>query len=202
MLSIGNNQKLNKKIAVFNTLCKKTCPGRTSYCERVCYAQKSERQYPDARAMRTRNTKAITGSNFVRDMIKEIQSHKKLYAIRVFESGDYNSQQAIDNWFEIARAFPQLVFLSYTKSFMYDFSQKPDNFSILFSIDATTTLKLPNYTWNRFAYTVADLEAIPSGYVHTCNKMSATGTVDKHYCGTTCFKCWHNAIKNIYFLEH
>lgn len=206
LLSIGNNQKLDKSIAVFNLPLGITCPGHTAFCEKVCYAKKAERIYKGARDMRARNLIAAKRPDFKAVMIAELKQLKNVKLLRHCEAGDFFDQTYLDNWFDIAREFPGITFLAYTKSFMLDFKNKPDNFQIIFSVDKTTTLKVPVTGWARFAYTVSKGEAVPVMYKHTCNKkIKQNGKVvemDKHYCGAACRKCWNKGISHIFFSQH
>ena len=203
LLSIGNNQKLDKSIAVFNLPSGITCPGHTAFCEKVCYAKKSERIYKGARDMRARNLIAAKRPDFKAVMIAELKQLKNVKMLRHCEAGDFFDQTYLDNWFDIAREFPNIRFLAYTKSFMLDFSKQPDNFSILLSLDSTTTLTPPKLKKMRFDYTIAKGEAlVKQGYKYTCNQITKNGKLDKHYCGRSCLRCWHNAIDKIYFAQH
>ncbi len=200
-LSIGNNRTLGKSIGIFNLPQGMTCPGKTDLCRSICYACKAERCYFHARSMRVRNLSYIRNqgvSSFIPAMIEEIKkSHVTM--VRIHESGDFYNQEYLDAWVTIVKACHKVKFLSYTKSFMYDWSvaiQLP-NWSIIWSIDKTTKLPIP--TQSTTAYLRTTQELAPSGAV-TCQH-----TADKHYCGTQCHICWNahtGSDKRIYLDQH
>jgi hypothetical protein len=195
LLSIGNNRKLSKDIAVFNLPCGTTCPGKTAVCRKICYAAKAERMYKAAAAMRQRNLAASREPTFVVEMIAELDycvTHKGLSKVRIHESGDAYSQEYLNKWFEICREEPEITFLMYTKSFHLSWVDKPDNLMVYWSIDSSTTEPVPA---GPTATIVLKGERPPKGAV-TCVHAN-----DSHYCGSECTTCWLGK-QNIYFDQH
>ena len=192
MLSIGMNRKLGKKIGVLNLPAGTTCPGKTELCSKVCYAAKAERIYKSAAASRQRNLAASKQADFADKMVAEIAEHK-LARVRLHESGDVYNQGYLEKLFEICNRCPSTEFLAYTKSYHLDWTNKPANLRVLWSVDKTTKAPLPV---GDQAYTVARGDTPPAGYV-TCSP----GT-PKNYCGVSCNKCWLPTDGNIYFLQH
>ena len=201
LLSIGNNQKLGKNIGIFNLPQGITCPGKTALCQKICYACKAERCYKSARNMRLRNLMYINDygtEKFTEDMIEEIKK-SRVTMVRIHESGDFFFQGYLDAWVNIVKACSEVKFLSYTKSFMLNWQEaaKQPNWSILWSIDNTTTLPVPFLGPTCYLRTPTD--PIPLKGV-TCQHTSS-----KHYCGTECHICWnahcHPAIK-VYLDQH
>jgi hypothetical protein len=78
-------------------------------------------------------------------MVKEISKINR-DTIRIHESGDFYNKYYLDKWFAIMRHFPDKTFLAYSKSVL-DFSNKPDNFILFFSVDRTTNGNL--FEWYR-----------------------------------------------------
>jgi hypothetical protein len=82
-------------------------------------------------------------SKFV-DIIKAALSLETLTTdirvVRIHESGDFFSQDYLDAWIKISKAFPDVMFYTYTKSYMLDFNKalKLPNLNIRYSIDPTT----------------------------------------------------------------
>lgn len=137
-VSFGN-KKLPKGTVIFNIPAVTTCPFRTPLCERSCYALKAERLYPQVLPARQHNLDIVQKGQFKQAMKRAIVKHyKKIKTIRVHESGDFFKQSYLNDWYELARMFPEFTFYAYTKSFYLDFSNKPDNFVLIASFDETT----------------------------------------------------------------
>lgn len=197
LLSIGQNSKLGKKIGVFNLPQGTTCPGATELCKKICYAAKAQRIYKAAAAKRQRNFHASMLDSFAQDMIAEIRD-AKLSLVRIHESGDFYNQPYLNAWIEIMKALPGVRFLAYTKSFTLNFSAAPQNLSLLWSTDATTT---EEPAAGPRAHILQKGEAVPAGYF-TCQP----GNMKEHYCGTRCKICWNakanGRIPGVYFPQH
>ena len=198
MLSIGMNRKLGKKIAVFNLPARKTCPGRTPYCNTVCYATKAERCYPSAKASRENNYKASKKKDFVDKITTEILK-SKVKMMRWHESGDCYNQDYLNKIIEICNRCPDVKFLMYTK--MYDrleWHNKPSNLVLYASLDPTSFSKMDSV--NKCIFNISTIvdkeEDAPKGdNWYICKPMKDT----KHhnYCGEDCLVCWngsHNAV--------
>ena len=135
-LQLGN-RKLPKTTAIWNLPSGITCPGKTTWCNKNCYAKKAEKLYPQVLPFRNNNLKLAKSNKFYETIKAEIQclvDNKKINTIRVHESGDFFNQDYLDVWFLLAYDFPQLTFYAYTKSWMLDFhSIKPNNFILFYS---------------------------------------------------------------------
>lgn len=139
----------NSKLAdtfIWNIAPVDTCPGRTPLCEKYCYARKAYRLYTNTRKAWDTNTEYARSGEFfvlVREYLeRELASKRKTSRFKYFrihESGDFFSQAYLDDWIEIARAFPGLQFLAYTKSAWLDFTERPANFTVYFSAWSDTT---------------------------------------------------------------
>ena len=198
MLSIGQNTKLDKKIAIFNLPSHSTCPWRTALCDKICYAQKAERMYKAAKAKRIRNLKFSGLHSFVPNMIKELKE-SGVTKCRIHESGDFYNPEYVDKWVDIATACPEIKFLAFTKSFLLDFSKMPSNVVIGWSVDDTTTLNVPK---GRFqAYLCAKGNTPPKDY-YKCSKVDSKNG-HTHYCGsaTGCNWCWEGK-GNVVWPQH
>lgn len=190
LLSIGSNRKLGKKIGVFNLPHGVTCPSSTVFCKKVCYAAKAAR-YPAVMKKRAINYACTKQSTFVDDLIKEIQD-EKLDKVRIHESGDVYDQAYLDALIRVAWECTDVKFLMYTKSWHLDWSTKPANMVVYWSIDKTTVGIPPK---GLVAMTVAKGDAVPIGLI-TC-----PDTMDKNYCGSQCLICW-NGLEHVYFNQH
>ena len=201
LLSVGNNQKLDKNIPVFNLPQGKTCPGATALCRKICYAAKAERMYPQAAAMRARNLIASKEPSFVARMTEEIGyliEHRSLKLLRLHESGDFYNQDYLDRWIEIAMEEPEVTFLAYTKSFHLNFNVVPANMRIYASIDPTTKTTQASLRMMTKFPTAVILE---KGSIAPRKTLTCTKSHDHHYCGHDCFTCWIGK-RNVFFPQH
>lgn len=121
-----------------------TCPGATSACESVCYAGKLEKIYKGVRDVLTGNLAllreagapggevgrvgmaahlAVMVSEFVADCDKMDAKRAKRdlppvsRAFRIHWDGDFFSVDYADAWARVMRAFPEVSFWVYTRSF-------------------------------------------------------------------------------------
>lgn len=196
LLSIGCNRKLGKKIGIFNLPAQKTCPGMTKYCAKVCYAMKAERCYKSAREKRIKNWDSSKSDNFVQSILSEIKKHK-LIRVRIHESGDFYSQEYLDKWTEICTQCPDVTFLAYTKTFnLFDFSEKPDNMVIYYSLDSTSP-EQPRDNKNQTCMIFEKKKDIPKGY-YKCPPVSKN---HHNYCGESCNVCWKGK-KKVAWTKH
>lgn len=132
--------KKNKKltdIANF-TLCHLACMFASLFCAKFCYAKRGQMAYN--MTVMGYTLRYILAKfhpvEFKQLVIDSIQAnYDKFKIMRVHVAGDFFSQEYMDLWFEIARKYPEKKFMSYTKAFNFDFSNKPENYFILFSGD-------------------------------------------------------------------
>jgi len=129
-LSPGNSRM---KIPTFSIPAVKTCKGRTKSCEKYCYARKAEVCWKNVLPSRTRNLKETKKFGFVKGMITKVVNTTSRY-IRIHESGDFYSQRYLNKWFEICESSPSRNFLAYTQMYDLDWSNKPDNMIVYWSI--------------------------------------------------------------------
>ena len=101
----------------------------------------------NVQAPRKLNFKNSKKKNFVENAKNDLMKIKNSF-IRIHDSGDFYSQAYLNNWIEIAGAFPKKTFYAYTKSIHLDFSRLPKNFKIVQSfgglLDAEIDLKKPH----------------------------------------------------------
>lgn len=140
-------QKNNDKIQgafIFNLPTRVTCPGSTKCCRDICYARCQERFYHHVVPQYRASMYEVAQSSKFKDVIiaaltLELQG-SKIRALRIHESGDFFSQDYLDAWVAIIRAFPSISFWAYTKSYMLDFKEalKLKNLNLRYSVDPTT----------------------------------------------------------------
>ena len=130
------NRKLPRTTGIWNLPSGITCPNSTDECRKHCYAKKAERMYPQTLPFRHINLKLSQFSDiFIETIADEIHRKKRCYAIRIHESGDFWSQSYLNDWIDLAKMFPDIVFYAYTKSYHLDFSKRPKNMLVLLSDD-------------------------------------------------------------------
>jgi hypothetical protein len=187
ILSHGN-RKLPRRIAIFNLPRLETCPWATDYCKEICYARKAERSiFYRCLPQRKRNYQLSLREDFADIMIAELSKIRKK-KIRIHESGDFYSQEYLDKWIKIINHFPERTFVAYTKS-MLDFSKKPDNFILLFSMDKSTPKDREEwYRNNPYKNALAFIDNEKANCPGSCK---------------ICQRCYYKeTVKDIYFHKH
>lgn len=167
----------------------KSC-GNCKYCREKCYAIKSYRQYPAVR-------KAWDGNYnlYKRDPegyftgIAEYLLNSMPEFFRFHVSGDIPDQEYLDSIKELSRAFPDVKFLVFTKMFDFNYSNTPENLSIVFSMFPGMKKPTKNFP---IAYAINEGDIIPD------NSINCPGNCE------TCGVCWNlkHIDKNVYFHMH
>lgn len=202
-LSTGNKKLVSDKdvkFLIWNLPAVITCPYRTAACEKACYARTAEKVYPEVLPSRMRNLAASKEADFVDKMVETIHAYanRKAYKaakeirFRIHESGDFYNKKYAMAWLEIARRcadIPNLVFLAYTKSFIYfDGVTLPSNFQLLASIwNDTKRNQLDIVMRNGWRiYT-----AIPDRYIETAKEYGFVECTCEN-CNNCKTDCYHN----------
>jgi len=148
----------NKKVSALqlNLLPGYSCPGSTKMCRAKGYCHKVE--YENVLQAFKENTETARNNEvFKRLFISALVEYSKNGGkwFRFHSYGDIFSQYYLDSIFELAGLFSEVKFLAHTKSYWLDYSQKPDNFSVYFSIfpDSKEEIESCN-NWN-FPYSLA-----------------------------------------------
>ena len=202
---LGRNE--NEYFLIWNLPAVTTCPYRTSQCEKLCYAKKAERIYPQVLPCRERNFIESQKTSFSYDMIQSIKAMinkpknkgKQAY-FRIHESGDFYNQEYVNKWIYIASQIPEVQFMAYTKSvkyFEHIMDTIPKNMVIRFSLWEDTDpkskkladkLQLPIYT---------------AFEKHELDNIVLTTAYLKCECDcTVCKKCYSNECKKIAVAIH
>jgi hypothetical protein len=169
----------NKKmtIPIFSIPALKTCPGSTALCRKYCYAKKAEELFPNVRSKRTRNLALTKTPAFVDAIVSELSNNPFMPYVRIHESGDFYNQAYLDKWFEVCRRMPEKTFLAFTKAFNLDYSKKPKNLKLYYSVfpDSCNVPKtgkkaITTIHYKSFTGTNPDVgkAAHCSGYCDTC----------------------------------
>lgn len=111
-----------------------TCP-QAGKCAAICYARQGKYvimpRVVEAREFNVNFLRTHSMADFVSAVREDLRHLTKTF-IRVHDSGDFFSQDYLNAWYEIARAFPKKIFYAYTKSFHLDlWTARPENFRIV-----------------------------------------------------------------------
>jgi hypothetical protein len=105
-----------------------SCPGQTATCGKICYAGKLEKIYKGVRSVLTANFEALRNAGgidgmteLLAAMISEFNAeceHKNAEKkFRIHWDGDFFSRDYAQAWANVVRAFPEITFWVYTRSF-------------------------------------------------------------------------------------
>lgn len=144
------------------------CPGRSRYCESVCYACNGfyhMTNVKQALARRLELTKRPT--EFVQRMVEEIE-RRKVKTVRVHVAGDFYSLAYIQSWFRIIGQCPDTLFYAYTRSWnvprlwprLEELSASMSNF-VLWLSDDFTLPQPPTTPHTRIAYLSRSDDDVP-----------------------------------------
>jgi hypothetical protein len=103
-------------------------------CKAVCYAKQGRYRMPNVANARIRALQHALSETFVDDMVDTLsaKSKRKYNVVRVHDSGDFLSQNNLEDWYKIASRLPNLTFYAYTKRLDLDlWTNKPDNFKMV-----------------------------------------------------------------------
>lgn len=165
-----SNGNLRMKIPTFSLPAVLTCDGSTSLCRKYCYAKKAEYKL-NPRRSRRQNLIDSNNKLFTFDMSGLIKRKKSKY-IRIHEAGDFYSQEYLRKWFIICRRIPDKKFLVYTQMYDLDWSEKPDNMIVYWSIWPDT-----------------DMSKVPKEGLRAYVEDDGTGKIPSYKNKLTCKQC-------------
>ncbi|MCK5016682.1 MAG: hypothetical protein KAS32_06355 [Candidatus Peribacteraceae bacterium] len=131
LVTFGNNKM--DGFAMFSLPAGKTCKGSTELCRKYCYALAPQKMFAAVMNKRDRNFQESKKSNFVKRVCTDLEGYNQKY-FRIHDSGDFYSQAYLNKWFEIAKLNPKIKFLAFTKNFKLDYSERPKNLKIIYSV--------------------------------------------------------------------
>jgi hypothetical protein len=103
-------------------------------CKATCYALKAWRQYPEVRKSWQGNSRtARTNPTMFFAAVREYLARKAPRFFRWHVAGDFLDQAYADEVASIAREFPTVKFLAFTKRHDLDFRFTPGNLVVVFS---------------------------------------------------------------------
>jgi hypothetical protein len=192
-ISTGNSKLQNTFI--FSMTPVATCPGATDECKRDCYAMKAYKQYPNVRTAWDYNTELAKSDHFTEAvalyLATELASKRKTSKFRHFrihESGDFFNQRYLDRWIAIAKMFPQIEFLAYTKSGWLDFSDCPANMVVRMSIWEDSNPRKVN-------------DELPRATMEGMEQRKGAFHCKPTYKCAECRFCWAST-KDVFFTKH
>jgi len=136
-----------------------SCPGATSFCEKICYAGKLEKIYKGVKNIIVSNFEQLLYADylegkvgmydllcemiteFVEDCDKRVAKGKPVtYDFRIHWDGDFFSRDYASAWAAVAMTFPDVNFWVYTRSFtdecfVVDILAGIDNMTVYLSAD-------------------------------------------------------------------
>lgn len=133
-----------------------SCPGQTSICGKVCYAGKLEKIYSGVKNVLMHNWELLKDadiltmetlihgmiSDFVAETDKIIsKGDVATYDFRIHWDGDFFSRDYATAWANVIKAFPNVTFWAYTRTFagnvnVIDILAGIDNLNLYLSADA------------------------------------------------------------------
>jgi hypothetical protein len=141
LLSIGNT-KLGG-VLNFSIPAQITCPGASQWCFIHCYCKKGAILWKPAKNLHGLNFTKSQGSEFVQDMLGELDK-KKCNLVRIHVAGDFYSPEYIQKWIKIVGKSDKKFFAT-TKSWRIPRLKEPlellrtlPNISLKASTDSTT----------------------------------------------------------------
>jgi hypothetical protein len=198
-LHIGyGNDKIDSTVGIFDLPAISTCPGAKA-CINYCYAIKTEwmgEGYPTARN-RFENWAETYKPTFVRDMVRRIKK-SKFKVFRAHDSGDFDRNDYIEMFAEIARRCPKTMFYAYTKSLNRHIDLTPlttlptHNFTIIYSeggkYDSKINKSTDNYATIVPISQLGNKKIIRKGE-YLCPELRASGKKTEKYCAYNCNYC-------------
>jgi len=191
-----------------------SCPGATKACSK-CYAMQKRHLWSPVQTLMANNWKLLKkfeqnnqGDQAASAILKQLRNGPGNF--RIFESGDFNSQWAVDMWAKVVRSRKDINFWAYTRSFHLNFTNltRNPNFVLWASTDKYNTNKARQFvrrfrkSGTKHAYGPwKHDEALPDNSTVcpvTNHKMDMTGACEK--CKLCVTKRRIN--KHIVFLEH
>ena len=127
-----------------------SCPGMTSVCENICYANKLEKLFPGFRNAMESNWAAVKDASYddlyealnsmIADFIADCEKWNVEKLFRIHHDGDFFSITYAKAWADVIRDNAEVTFWAYTRSFTNDVNVVPEfaelqNLSLYLSVD-------------------------------------------------------------------
>jgi hypothetical protein len=116
-----------------------SCPGMTSFCGKICYANKLEKIYSGVKRVMLDNFQQLVYADYlhgvdgmvallspmVKDFVRDSDKRGASLDFRIHWDGDFFSESYAQAWAEVVRYFPHVRFWVYTRSFTDDLNVLP-----------------------------------------------------------------------------
>ena len=181
------NSKMGRNIPSVSLVPIKDC-ANCGDCAEICYAQKYFRRYKDTRAAYERNSRIFRASPYdgTAQIAVWLDKRRKLPEyFRIHVAGDFLNQAHITAYIKLAKLYPMIKFLAFTKRHDLNFRNIPVNLKVIHSFGMGAKISL-RYSFN--AYIVKD-----------------TTNVNEFICGgdcSTCKECFEGNVRKIIFKLH
>ena len=114
MVISKGNQKLGV-IPSFSLPAMETCPGKTEFCDRYCYATKGRFAWKKTKEELRMNLMAAQCKDFAGKIAAAIRQAEP-QAFRLHVSGDFYDYAYVGKWIQIAQLCPGVMFFGSTRS--------------------------------------------------------------------------------------
>lgn len=206
-VSISNSNE--KTGPLCNDLAMPTCTCRDDAPCKLsghCYCLKGTQQFPAVLGAYYRNLRLYNTSH--EDFWEQVDffiRHRPLPLFRWHDAGEFIDYEYFLGTVEMAKKFPKIKFLAYTKKYGYvnkyldEGNELPDNYTIRFSM------------WHRM-WEVPNPHNLPVAYVDFTDKLitpdfpehtaKCLNQMDKTITCGVCQLCWNKKVKAIKFEQH
>lgn len=172
----------------------KACPaGVPCGSTKKCYALKAYRQYENVREAWDKNLQLLTaeaGHSMLFGAAWELLYKYQPKYFRIHVAGDFINQRNVHTWFDLANCFPRTKFRAFTKMYDLDYSRRPSNLSIGFSM-------WPGYGTPK--------RGIPSAWLYDKDNVDTRIPKGTFKCPGSCVRChfcFQNNGKDVVFVKH
>ena len=187
------NKKMDKSVFNWSITPIESCPNCKD-CAKTCYARFPYYYYKVTKKAWDRNFALAKSGEFKKHIINQLKKSRICEFVRIHTSGDFFSQQYINDWKEIIETFPNIKFYTYTKTLhLFDFSEITSlpNFNLINSIAFDGGLNYGDKNRVKFLQS--------HGYI-VCPATISQENKEKFHCGSTCFICMKK--KKVCFYQH
>jgi hypothetical protein len=168
LLTRGNT-KLGEAIHGWSIPAGPCCPGKSSLCSKVCYAQAGFYRMPAVKVKLAENLAAALLPDFSSRLAREIR-RRGVHILRIHVSGDFFDAEYAWKWSEIVAWRPRTTFYAYTRSWrvpeivpeLHRLATWP-NVRLWYSCDAETGLPENVPPGVRIAYLQTQPAQVPQG---------------------------------------
>lgn len=196
----NNNRKLGKGVLSVPfpvCVCNPEAP-----CFEKCYTQHGCQSFSNVQGAYYRNLRLYNDNpeEFFEQLYYKVK-FSGLPKVRYFDSGDYVDNEFLVRSIELAKQFPNVKFMAFTKKYdivnnYLDDNELPDNYNIVFS------------AWDKL-WEVPNPHDLPIAYVKFKDeRLTPEIPKDAFHCPgrestcSACGVCWNKNVKAIYFDEH